>query len=83
MDLRRVLEPGTLPRARSLSARERHGEAELSAGTKAKGAGEKSRQQEKQQRRSTRAAAADAASQVEPLADAAAGTRNSIVSNVQ
>jgi hypothetical protein len=43
----------------------------------------KSRQQEKQQRRSTRAAAADAASQVEPLADAAAGTQNSIVSNVQ
>jgi hypothetical protein len=34
----------------------------------------KSRQQEKQQRRSTRAAAADAAPQGEPLADAAAGT---------
>src|SRR5215831_21378685 len=34
----------------------------------------KSRQQEKQQRRSTRAAAADAASQVETLADAATGT---------
>jgi hypothetical protein len=34
----------------------------------------KSRQLEKQQRRSTRAAAVDAASQVEPLADAAAET---------
>jgi hypothetical protein len=34
----------------------------------------KSRQQEKQQRRSTRAAAVDAASKVEPLADVAAGT---------
>jgi hypothetical protein len=33
----------------------------------------KSRQQEKQQRRSTRAAAADATSQVEPLADATTG----------
>jgi len=34
----------------------------------------KSRQQEKQQRRSARAAAVDAASQFEPLADVAAGT---------
>jgi hypothetical protein len=34
----------------------------------------KSRQQEKQQRRSARAGVADAGSQVEPVADAPAGT---------
>jgi len=40
----------------------------------------KSRQQEKQQRRSTRAAAADATSQVEPLADAMTGAPGARVS---
>ena len=40
----------------------------------------KSRQQEKQQRRSTRAAAANATSQVEPLADATTGAPGARVS---